>query len=85
PICWPPLSPDITSLDFFLWGYVKELVFATSVQYIHDLQTRILGTTGTIPMDMLNRTWHETVYRRDIVRATNGAHISVGVCVCVWY
>ena len=20
PICWPPRSPDITPLDFFLWG-----------------------------------------------------------------
>jgi len=23
PTPWPPRSPDITPLDFFLWGYVK--------------------------------------------------------------
>jgi hypothetical protein len=28
PIPWPPRSPDITPMDFFLWGYVKDRVFA---------------------------------------------------------
>ncbi|PSN42399.1 hypothetical protein C0J52_21658, partial [Blattella germanica] len=77
PICWPPSSPDITPLDFFLWGYVKVRVFPTSVQDLHDVRTRILDTTGTIPMDMLDRTWHEIEYRLDIVRAANGAHVEV--------
>ena len=26
---WPPRSPDITPLDFFLWGYVKNDVYAS--------------------------------------------------------
>jgi hypothetical protein len=26
PISWPARSPDITPLDFFLWGYVKVIV-----------------------------------------------------------
>ncbi|PRD29339.1 UNVERIFIED_CONTAM: hypothetical protein NCL1_29702 [Trichonephila clavipes] len=26
PVLWPPLSPDLTPLDFFLWGHLKELV-----------------------------------------------------------
>ncbi|PSN48415.1 hypothetical protein C0J52_12092, partial [Blattella germanica] len=75
-ICCPP---DITPLDFFFWGYVKGRVFATPVHDLHDLRTRILDTTGTIPMDMLDRTWHEIEYRLDIVYATNGSHL---VCVC---
>ena len=24
PISWPPRSPDLTPLDFFFWGYVKQ-------------------------------------------------------------
>ena len=31
PTPWPPRSPDITNLDFFLWGYVKDKVFSTPV------------------------------------------------------
>ena len=28
---WPPRSPGINPLDFFLWGYVKTEVFKTPV------------------------------------------------------
>ena len=27
PIAWPPRSPDLTPMDFFLWGFVKDRVF----------------------------------------------------------
>ena len=27
PIPWPARSPDVTPLDVFFWGYVKDLVF----------------------------------------------------------
>ena len=37
PNCWPPRSPDLTPLDFFLWGYVKDRVFATPVNDIGEL------------------------------------------------
>jgi hypothetical protein len=28
-IPWPPHSPDVTFPDFFLWGYVKDIVYRT--------------------------------------------------------
>ncbi|GFU90455.1 uncharacterized protein TNCV_1796861 [Trichonephila clavipes] len=28
PVNWPPRSWDLTPLDYFLWGYVKSLVYA---------------------------------------------------------
>ena len=31
PTPWPPRSPDITPLDFFLSGHVKDKVFSTPV------------------------------------------------------
>ncbi|GFU90561.1 uncharacterized protein TNCV_2574941 [Trichonephila clavipes] len=30
PVNWPPRSCDLTPLDYFLWGYVKSLVYAVS-------------------------------------------------------
>ena len=29
---WPPISCDSTPLDFFLWGYVKDKVYADAPQ-----------------------------------------------------
>jgi hypothetical protein len=74
---WPPRSPDITPLDFFLWGYVKSSVFRTPVNGLDDLKTRIRNAISAIPADMLHRTWQEFEYRLDVLRATKGAHIEV--------
>ncbi|GFY17432.1 putative DD41D transposase [Trichonephila clavipes] len=32
PVNWPPRSCDLTPLDYFLWGYVKSLVYAENGQ-----------------------------------------------------
>ena len=38
---WPPRSPDLTPLDYFMWGYLKERVYATVPRDVRDLQQRI--------------------------------------------
>ena len=53
PTPWPPQSPDITPLDFFLWGYVKDKVFLTPVPDITNLKARITDAFATIIEDML--------------------------------
>ena len=69
--------PDITPLDFFLWGYVKDIVYRTKVRDISDLQQRIIEAHDAVTVDMLARTWLEIEYRLDIPRATDGAHVEV--------
>jgi len=31
PVAWPPRSPDLTHLDYYLWCHVKTLVYETKV------------------------------------------------------
>ena len=31
PVAWPPRSPDLTPLDYYLWGHMKTLVYETKV------------------------------------------------------
>jgi hypothetical protein len=64
-------------LDFFLWGYVKDVVYRMKVQDITKLKQRITDAIATIDEGMLQRTWQEIEYRLDALRATNGAHIEV--------
>ena len=73
----PPRPPDITPLDFFLWGYVKDKVFSTPVPDITNLKARITDAFATIAEHMLGNTWREIVYRLDVLRATKGAHVEV--------
>ena len=63
PTPWPPRSPDITSLDFFLWGHVKDRVFSTPVPDITNLKARITDAFAPITEDMLENTWREIDYR----------------------
>ena len=74
---WPPRSPDITPLDFLLWGYVKDSVFSTPVPDITNLKTRITDAFSTVTEDMLENTWRETDCRIDVLRATKGARVEV--------
>ncbi|GFX59897.1 uncharacterized protein TNCV_4984101 [Trichonephila clavipes] len=48
PVAWPPRSPDLNSLDFFLWGYLKSLVYQTSVDTMENLTAGIAVTSTGI-------------------------------------
>ncbi|GFX03643.1 putative transposable element [Trichonephila clavipes] len=39
PVNWPPRSCDLTPLDYFLWGYVKSLVYADKPQSLATWKT----------------------------------------------
>ncbi|GFY08826.1 uncharacterized protein TNCV_4660191 [Trichonephila clavipes] len=41
PVNWPPRSCDSTPLDYFLWGYVKSLVYADKPQTLDHLEDNI--------------------------------------------
>jgi hypothetical protein len=77
PITWPLRSPDITPLDFFLWGYVKDRVYATPVPDIATLPTRIAAVLKEFLAAMLQRVWMELECHLDVLRATKGAHVEV--------
>jgi hypothetical protein len=38
---WPARSPDLTPLDFFLWGYLKTVVYADPPINLQDLKNKI--------------------------------------------
>jgi hypothetical protein len=77
PIPWPPRSPDITTLDFFFWDYVKDQVFRTKVGSLVELRARINNAVASETPQMLENTWREIEYRLDSLRTTNGAHIEM--------
>ncbi|GBN75140.1 hypothetical protein AVEN_15164-1 [Araneus ventricosus] len=72
-----PLSPDITPLDFYLWGYVKQHVYSGRINDINHLKQRITDVIRSVTPDVLTRVWEELDYRLDVCRATNGAHIEL--------
>ncbi|KAJ4428923.1 hypothetical protein ANN_25919 [Periplaneta americana] len=43
PIAWPPRSPDLNPLDFYLWGHLKSLVYSSPVPDLESLRNRIVA------------------------------------------
>lgn len=56
PIEWPPRSPDLTPLDYFLWGFLKDKVFRAGFPVnLQEMQNRIVENCMLIDADMLAR------------------------------
>ncbi|KAJ4429843.1 hypothetical protein ANN_22047 [Periplaneta americana] len=52
---WPPRSPDLTTPDFFLWGYLKDRVYATHPQTLDYLKHNITQEIQAIDNRVLQR------------------------------
>lgn len=48
PILWPPRSPDITPLDFYFWGFLKNKIYNKKYNNVNELQESIINTINNI-------------------------------------
>ncbi|GFV00518.1 transposable element Tc3 transposase [Trichonephila clavipes] len=76
PVNWPPLSCDLTPLDYFLWGYVKSLVYADKPQTLDHLEDNIRRVIADIRPQMLEKVIENWTSRLDYIRASRGSHMS---------
>lgn len=76
PIGWPARSPDLTPLDYFIWGYVKTKVYATQPENIEELKRRIQHTIGNITAGMLRNVREGFKKRIRLCQQQNGGHFA---------
>lgn len=74
-IPWPPRSPDLTPCDFFLWGYLKQMVYRQSYNTIEELKLAIAVAAQSITRDMLQRTFLNFYKRLHICVERQGKHV----------
>ena len=48
PTAWPARSPDLTCPDFFVWGYMKSMVYETDIDSEDDLVARIVSAAAEV-------------------------------------
>ncbi|GFX13202.1 uncharacterized protein TNCV_2989661 [Trichonephila clavipes] len=75
PVNWPPRSCDLTPLDYFLWGYVKSLVYADKPQTLDHLEDNIRRVIADIQPLMLQKVIENRTSRLDYIRASRGSHM----------
>ena len=61
---WPLRSPDLTPLDFFLWGYLKQKVYRTDPANLADLQNRITREVQALRRTRMGRRAVQGMVRR---------------------
>ncbi|GFW38846.1 uncharacterized protein TNCV_3882131 [Trichonephila clavipes] len=72
---WPPRSCDLTPLDYFLWGYVKSLVYADKPQTLDHLEDNIRRVIADIRPQMLEKFIENWTSRLDYFRVSRGSHM----------
>ncbi|GFU04894.1 uncharacterized protein TNCV_1290131 [Trichonephila clavipes] len=73
PVNWRPRSCDLTPLDYFLWGYVKSLVYADKSQMLDHSKDNIRRVFADIRPQMLEKVIENWTSRLDYIRATRGS------------
>lgn len=54
-IAWPPRSPDLSPLDFYLFGYLKNTIYKTRMHTLNELKNAITDAITQIPQEVLGR------------------------------
>ncbi|GFV55492.1 DUF4817 domain-containing protein [Trichonephila clavipes] len=73
PVNWPPRSCDLTPLDYFLWGYVKSLVYADKPQTLDHLEDNVHRVIADMRPQMLEKVIENWTSRLDYIRASRGS------------
>ncbi|GFT78420.1 DUF4817 domain-containing protein [Trichonephila clavipes] len=82
PVNWPPRYCDLTPLDYFLWSYVKSLVYADKPQTLNHLEDNIRSVISDIRPQMLEKVIKNWTSRLDYIRASRGSHIPEIILKC---
>ncbi|GFX26298.1 uncharacterized protein TNCV_948961 [Trichonephila clavipes] len=75
PVNWPPISCDLTPLDYFLLGYVKPVVYADKPQTLDHLEYNIRRVIADIRPQMLEKVIENWTSRLDYIRVSRGSHM----------
>lgn len=71
-IAWPPRSCDLTPLDFFMWGYIKDRVYMSPPTTPEDMENRIRDACRTITPFILRNVGENLVKRLNMCVQVGG-------------
>ena len=77
PIAWPPRSPDITPLDFYYWGFLKDNVYKNHHPSIASLKDSMIDISNSIPRETFQAVTSQVIVRLQKLIEVNGRHIEL--------
>jgi len=67
-------SPDLTPLDFYLWGTLKDVVYRKKPAMLGDLRAEIRAACAAIPINTSTKVAQSTARHCNRCLAANGNH-----------
>uniref|UniRef100_A0A0N5C9I2 DUF4817 domain-containing protein n=1 Tax=Strongyloides papillosus TaxID=174720 RepID=A0A0N5C9I2_STREA len=77
-ISWPLRSPDLSAVDFFLWGYLKERVYKDKPKTLEELKNNIQNEINEInetKQDTLKKVMKNVIERAQLCEQSKGSHL----------
>ena len=74
PVEWPPRSPDLSPLDFFLWGHLKRRVYRNRPANLEELKNNITEECRLISSETLEKVISNGYRRMLRCKQNNGDH-----------
>ena len=71
---WPPRSPDLSTCDFYLWGYLKGKVYEQNPHSIDELKDNIRNCISSITQVELERVFLNMLNRAQTCLDGGGGH-----------
>jgi hypothetical protein len=75
-ISWPPRSCDLTPLDYFLWGFLKDNVYRGKPTSIRELKAAICDVLSQITPEICGKVIKNYGDRINICKLSRGGHLS---------
>ncbi|GFU35803.1 uncharacterized protein TNCV_1083631 [Trichonephila clavipes] len=72
---WLPRSPDLTPVDFWLWGYLKSHMYLSGPSSLSELKDAIRREVSSIHPDMLHSAVAGFVTRLECLLPCGGGHL----------
>ncbi|GBL93012.1 hypothetical protein AVEN_54648-1 [Araneus ventricosus] len=72
---WPPRSPDLNPCDFWLWGYLKDVVYGDPIANLAELKYGNTQQIHNIASETLRSVLEHDVLRFQLIRENGGEHI----------
>lgn len=72
---WIPKSPDAASMDYFVWGWIKNYVRKIRIRTKEELKEAILKARNELPLDFIRKTLESWPKRLQEIIEAKGCHI----------
>ncbi|GBM50112.1 hypothetical protein AVEN_242251-1 [Araneus ventricosus] len=75
PTAWLPRSLNLNPCDFWLWGYLKDVVYGGPIANLAELKNRITQHIHNITTETLRSVVEHAVLRFQLIGENGGQHI----------